>query len=74
MFISIKYRGTEHSYYPLTGEYFKVSPSTITVGVKNAVISFLKRKFADMEVKPEEVTITPVKGYYIPFRPDQIGV
>jgi hypothetical protein len=74
MFISIKYRGTEHSYYPLTGEYFKVSPSTVTTGVKNAVMAFLKRKYPEMDIIPTQVTIEPVAGHYVPVRPDKVAV
>lgn len=60
MYISIKWRGLEHSFYPVTGEYFQVSSRWISPAVRRAVKKFLERKFPNVEIRDEDMTIKEV--------------
>ena len=61
MYISIKWKGIEHSYWHLTGQYLQVSARQINSAVRNAVRRFLEMKYPDVEVKDEEIIITEIK-------------
>lgn len=63
MYISIKWKGQEHSYWHLTGEYMQVSSKSVTPAVRRAVKRALEMKFPSVEIKDEEITITEVKEY-----------
>lgn len=64
MYISIKYRGIEHSYWHLTGDYLQVSANTINPAVEKAVKRFLEMQHPDLEIKDEDIKISPIKSVY----------
>ncbi len=62
MFISIKHRGVEHSYAPLTGDYLQVSSSIVSLAVHKAVQIYLRKKLPGLSIHPAEIIIKPVSG------------
>ena len=62
MFISIKHRGVEHSYAPLTGNYLQVHSPVINLSVHKAVQIYLRKKLPGLSIHPAEIIIKPVSG------------
>lgn len=64
MYISIRYKNIEHSYWHVTGDYLQVSSKTITPAVERAVKRFLERQHPDLEIKDEDIKISPARSVY----------
>ncbi len=62
MFISIKHRGVEHSYAPLTGNYLQVHSPVVNLSVHKAVQVYLRKKLPGLSIHPAEIIIIPVSG------------
>ena len=63
MFISIKYRGIEHSRYPLTDKPYQVSSVSVTPAVIRASKELLKMKFPGMEIDEQEIKVEPCSEF-----------
>lgn len=61
MYISIKWKGLEQSYWCLTGQYLQVSAKQINSAVRKAVTRYLEMRHPDIIFEDKDIVIKEVK-------------